>query len=67
MNKNNSISRHSIIWKWGMYLLSMMLFALIILILSFPFEIRLGAEFVGWDSLWNWMWWFPLICHNYCY
>lgn len=61
MNKNNSISRHSIIWKWGMYLLSMMLFALIILILSFPFGIRLGAEFVGWDSLWSWMWWFPLI------
>lgn len=61
MNKNNFISRHSIIWKWGMYLLSMMLFALIILILSFPFEIRLGAEFVGWDSLWSWMWWFPLI------
>ena len=58
-----SVSRHNVIWKWGMYLLSMMLFALIVLILSFPFEIHLGDnwEFVGWNSIWNWMWWFPLI------
>lgn len=56
-------SRHNNIWKWGMYLLSMMLFAIIVLILSFPFEIHCGSdwEFVGWTSLWNWIWWFPLI------
>ncbi len=39
MNKNNFISRHSIIWKWGMYLLSMMLFALIILIYCCPIKL----------------------------
>ncbi len=59
----HSVSRHNIIWKWGMYLLSMMLFALIVLILSFPFEIHFGNnwEFVGWNSIWNWMWWFPFM------
>ena len=51
------------VWKWGMYLLSMMLFAVIVLILSFPFQIHFGKqwEFVGWGKIWDWLWWFPFL------
>ena len=53
--------RSSTFWKWGMYLLSMALFAVIVLILAEPFPIDWGGTFIGWKELWKSVWWFPLL------
>lgn len=59
----NTYEHHDKLWKWGMYLLSMALFAVIVIILTCPYEIHIGHEwcFVGWRAIQAWLCGFPLI------
>lgn len=61
--KEKNAEHHGKIWKWGMYLLSMALFAIIVIILTCPYEIHMGAgwRFVGWRAIWKWLWGFPFV------